>query len=63
MKFACGLIGADADAFAHDDGAFVDFLVQEKGGQSSDALAVDDGVVDGGGAAVLGQEGGVEGAS
>ena len=60
MQLAGRLVGPDAALLAQDDPAGVDVLVDHEGGHAREFLAVDDGPVDGGGAAVLRQQRGVE---
>ena len=55
-----GVRVVDAALLAEDDASGVDVVIDHEGGHARDPLAVDDGPVDGGRAAVLWQQGGVE---
>ena len=60
VKFACRLLRSDFDFRLGDDVAGVNLLVEEEGGYAGAGFSVHNGPMDGGGAAVIWEEGGVE---
>ena len=54
------VLGQNGDALLQDDAACVNVVVQEEGGHAGFLVPVDDSPVDGGGTAVLRQQGGME---
>ena len=59
VKFACRLLRSDFDFCLCDDVAGVNLMVEEEGGYASAGFSVHNGPMDGSGAAVIGEKGGV----
>ena len=55
-----GVVGGDGGGLLHEDGAFVDALVEHEGGDTGKGFAIDDSPVDGCGTPVAGKQGGMQ---